>query len=112
MVGGGGELSRHICLPPIKMSAKAFNKGLLSRAPSNRYIFITETKGFVPLINICFSKCHGEMWDAAISQFVHTSELLVDTALGGCGQGAMGFHTLHWKGSDYMRRWVVGCQPS
>lgn len=49
--GVGGELSQHICLPPIKMSAKAFNKGLLSRAPSNRYIFITETKGFVPFIN-------------------------------------------------------------
>lgn len=60
------------------------------------------------LTGICFGKCHREMWDAAISQFVHTSELLVATALGGRGQGATGFHTLHWKG--FWRLEKVGCR--
>lgn len=42
----------HISLPPIKMlRAETLIKGLLSRAPGNRYNFIVETKGVMPLIN-------------------------------------------------------------
>lgn len=81
------------------MSAKALPKDLLPRAPRNRYIFITETRGTTHLLTgICFSKCHGEMWDPAVSQFAHTWRLLVLQLWDSVGRGPMFLHTLHWKG--------------
>lgn len=102
--GGGAriKLSQHICLPPIRtqLSPEVLAQDLLSRARSNRYFFIIETKGARPLINrqTCSSKCRREMWDPTVSQFVHTWKLLEIQVWEGVGRGPMVFHTLHWKG--------------
>ena len=91
--GSGGELSQHICLPPIKtLSVKALTKDLLSRARDNRYFFITETKGAKVLIN-------RNLFQQMTQRDVGSSRLPIcthlkavgDTALGGRGQGAYGF---------------------
>ena len=92
-LGGKSKLSQHISLPLIKMlRAETFAKGLLSRAPGNRYNFIVETKGVMPLINRhLFQKISpGEVGSSHLPIFTMLRPVSV-TALRGCGQQAYGF---------------------
>lgn len=89
---GKGELSQHICLPPIKMlSGEAPARGL-SRVPKSRYVFIIETKGVMPLINrhLLQQMSQGEVGSSCLPICTHL-KAVGDTALGGCGQGTSDF---------------------
>lgn len=90
---GKSKLSQHICLPPIKMwNVEALTNDLLSRAPSNRYIFIIETKGVMPLINrhLFQQMSQGDVGSSHLPICTHLKAVGV-TALGARGQGAYGF---------------------
>lgn len=92
-LGGRKQVSQHISLPPIKMLlAETLAKGLLSRAPYN---FIVETNGVMPLINRhLFQKISpGEVGSSHLPICTLLRPIGV-TALRGCGQQPIVFHTL------------------
>lgn len=74
------------------LGVEALTKDLLSRAPNNRYIFIIETKGVMPLINrhLFQQMSQGDVGSSRLPIYTHL-KAVGDTALGGRGQGAYGF---------------------